>query len=69
MANPWNKRNPLLSMWLSGANAMWGAARSRAAAEAHRQSAAIVAESTRQIIRFWTGATSVPPRRRKRKSR
>ena len=31
MANPWTKKNPLLSMWLSGANAVAGKARSAGA--------------------------------------
>jgi hypothetical protein len=37
VANPWTKKNPLLSMWLSGANAGAGRARSVGAAEAKRQ--------------------------------
>jgi hypothetical protein len=32
MANPWMKKNPFLSMWLSGLNAMLGAARGQAMA-------------------------------------
>ena len=36
MANPWTKKNPLLSMWLSGANAVAGKARSAGAAAAGR---------------------------------
>lgn len=31
-SNPWLKKNPLLSIWLSTANAMMGAARGQAAA-------------------------------------
>ncbi|WP_316157752.1 hypothetical protein [Cupriavidus sp. BIC8F] len=34
MKNPWLKKNPMLSMWLSGANGVIGAARERAMAEA-----------------------------------
>ena len=37
MSNPWLKKNPLMSMWMSGANAVMGAARSRATAEGERQ--------------------------------
>lgn len=37
MANPWTKKNPLLSVWLSAANAWAGAARGLMAAEARRQ--------------------------------
>ena len=34
MFNPWLKKNPFMSMWLSGANAVAGKARSAGAAEA-----------------------------------
>jgi hypothetical protein len=37
MTNPWLKKNPWLSMWMSGANAVLGSARARATAEAKRQ--------------------------------
>jgi hypothetical protein len=33
MNNPWIKKNPFMSMWLSGANAAIGSARGRATAE------------------------------------
>jgi hypothetical protein len=63
MANPWLKKNPLMSMWLSAANNAAGRARSAAAAEARRQQAAL----TKQTIRFWTRAwqAAVKPRRRR----
>lgn len=64
------RRNPLLSMWLSGANAVWGAARGHAAAEMRRQGALVVAQSTRQVLRFWGGGAVAPsraPRRTRRK--
>jgi hypothetical protein len=51
VANPWTKKNPLLSMWLSGANAVAGKARGAAAAEAKRQQTGLVKEATR----FWSG--------------
>jgi hypothetical protein len=69
MKNPWIKRNPLMSMWMSGANAMLGSARSRTIAEAKRQSAAMMAEGTRQMFRFWTGGLMSTPPRKKKKSR
>jgi hypothetical protein len=52
MRNTWMKKNLLMSMWLSGANAVMGSARSRATAEAKRQASAIMAEGTRQMVRF-----------------
>jgi hypothetical protein len=52
VANPWMKKNPLLSMWLSGANAVAGRARSAGAAEAKRQQTSLIKEASR----FWGGA-------------
>ena len=52
MANPWTKRNPLLSMWLSGANALAGSARGAGAAEAKRQRTGLAKQATR----LWSGA-------------
>lgn len=67
MKNPWLKKNPLMSMWLSGANAMLGSAHGRTIAEAKRQSAAMMAKGTRQMFRFWTGGLASPPPRNSRK--
>ena len=50
MKNPWTKKNPLMSLWLSGANAVAGRARGQAKAAATRQQAEIAKEATR----FWT---------------
>ena len=52
MANPWTKKNPFLSIWLSGANAVTGKARSAGAAEISRQQTQLV----NQVSRFWTDA-------------
>jgi hypothetical protein len=51
VANPWTKKNPLLSMWLSGANAVAGKARSAGAAEAKRQQTSLA----KQTASFWSG--------------
>jgi hypothetical protein len=67
MRNPWMKKNLLMSMWLSGANAVMGSARSRATAESKRQAAAMLAEGTKQMIRFWTGGLIAPTARKKEK--
>lgn len=69
MKNPWNKKNPLLSMWLSGANAVVGSARGRATAAARRQVATMQTEGARQILRFWSGAMTPPTPHKKRKAR
>jgi hypothetical protein len=57
MKNPWTKKNPFLSMWLSGANAVAGSARGRATAAAKRGTAT-----------FWTSVLT-PPKPKKRKTR
>lgn len=68
MSNPWTKKNPLLSLWLSGANAAAGAARSRASATGKRQASALMNEGARQMTRFWTaGLLGTPTKRTKRR--
>lgn len=57
MRNPWLKKNPFLSMWLSSANAVAGSARGRATAAARRATVA-----------FWAEALN-PPKAKKRKPR
>ncbi|HEY2884950.1 MAG TPA: hypothetical protein VGJ08_07025 [Rhizomicrobium sp.] len=69
MKNPWIKKNPLSSIWMSGANAVFGAARSRAIGEAHRQTAIMTSAITKQALKFWGINPPVPARRKKRKSR
>ena len=51
--NPWGKKNPFLSMWLSGANAVLGKTRSQVTASARRQTRAVMDETTRQALAFW----------------
>jgi hypothetical protein len=60
MRNPWLKKNPFMSMWLSGANAMLGAARGQASAEAKRQAAAMTAKAAKQTMRFWSSVMTSP---------
>lgn len=57
MKNPWMKKNPFLSIWLSGANAVMGSARAQATAVAKRE-----------VASFWTAALT-PPKSGKRKTR
>lgn len=69
MRNPWTKKNPLLSMWLSGANAVAGSARGRVTAEAKRQAATMMTKGTKQIVSFWSRTLTAPasPRRKRRR--
>ena len=56
MQNPWLKKNPFLSIWLSGANAAMGHGRSRALAAMRRQSAAMTSQYTQDWMRIWTSS-------------
>ncbi|MEO5697604.1 MAG: hypothetical protein ABIQ60_10785 [Burkholderiaceae bacterium] len=69
MSNPWLKKNPFMSMWLSGANSVANSARGRVTAEAKRQSTAAVNQATSDMVTLWTDAmtgSSAPKRRRKK---
>jgi len=68
MSNPWLKKNPLMSMWMSGANTLMGVARSRATAEGKRQAASMMSQGTKEMTRFWTNVL-MPSSRKRKKSR
>jgi hypothetical protein len=68
MSNPWLKKNPFMSMWLSGANSVANTARVRIAAEAKRQSTAAITKATSDVLDAWRASvTPVPPKRRKKR--
>jgi len=50
------KKNPFMSMWLSGANSIAGSARNQ-----------IKAHGTRLVTDFWRNALTPPTRRKKRR--
>ncbi|HEX7501091.1 MAG TPA: hypothetical protein VF524_12415 [Polyangia bacterium] len=66
MSNPWLKKNPFMSMWLSGANSVTNAARGRITAEAKRQANAAISRATSDMVSAWTGVTTAPSSKRKR---
>jgi hypothetical protein len=55
MSNPWTKKNPFMSMWLTAANKAAGSARGQVTSAVNIQVAAAQAEATRQIVDFWAG--------------
>ena len=63
MANLWTKRNPFLSIWLSGANALAGKARAAAMAAGKRQQTQLIRQATRNLTAGWT--TALKPKRRR----
>lgn len=67
MTNPWLKKNPWLSMWLSGANAALGAARGHAMTEQKRQARAIASNAVSQGTQFWASLMAAPKRKKPRK--
>lgn len=69
MKNPWTKKNPFMSMWLSGANAVIGSARGHAAAETKRQANALVTEGTKQAFDLWTSAWTLPTKPKRKRGK
>ncbi|MEC4717949.1 hypothetical protein RY831_02190 [Noviherbaspirillum sp. CPCC 100848] len=69
MKNPWTSKNPFLSMWLSGANAVLGSARGRASAQAKRQASTAITKASKQMGELWLASMTPPsaPKRKKRK--
>ena len=69
MSNPWLKKNPFMSMWLSGANSVANSARGRVAAELKCQSTTAANKAISDMFGIWTKAmTAMPATKRKRKS-
>lgn len=60
MSNPWIKKNPFISMWLSAANRVAGSVRGQAAAEAKRQFNAAASAAIDKNTKLWQTAPSSP---------
>ena len=67
MTNPWLKRNPYMSMWLSGCNAMASMASVAMTQAMRRQAATLYAQSVSEAMRYWADALT-PPRAAARRS-
>ena len=65
MPNPWLKKNPFLSIWLSTANRLAGSYRAQAVAQAKRATNAAVTEAANESIRAWVTALTPQPARKK----
>jgi hypothetical protein len=61
MNNPYLKKNPFMSLWLSGANRIAGAVRGQAAAEVKRTLNASVAQASEDNLKRWFAATNFAP--------
>jgi hypothetical protein len=70
MTNPWLKKNPLMSLWLSAFNTAANTMRGHATQQMRRQSAAAATQATKAWTDAWLGlATNKPKPRRRRKKR
>jgi hypothetical protein len=70
MSNPWLKKNPFMSMWLSGANAVAGSIRGTAIAQAKRNAATVTQAATNDLLKIWSAAPllSTKPKKKSRRS-
>ena len=59
MSNPWSKKNPYMSAWLSGANAIAGSARGHATNGMQRQVGAATRQMTELVLSAWLAPLAV----------
>jgi hypothetical protein len=69
MSNPFGKKNPFLSMWLSGAHSVASRMRGQATAEVKRQANAAAKKVTKDATAMWTTALLPKAAKRVRKRR
>jgi hypothetical protein len=58
MPNPWLKKNPFMSLWLSGANRIAGTMRGHASAQARRQIRTAVTRATKDNLKALLGGAA-----------
>jgi len=61
LPNPWLKKNPFMSLWLSAANRMAGSLRGHAISQAKRRVATAANAVRAETVKLWSDAL-VPPR-------
>ena len=67
MSNPWLKKNPFMSMWLSTANRMVGSIHGRATAQVNRQVKAAAIEAASEYTKLWAAVVTGPAAKKFRK--
>jgi hypothetical protein len=67
MSNPWLKKNPFMSIWLSSANRVAGTLRGHATAEVKRQVKAAATEATKENVKLWSASMTAPAAKKTRK--
>lgn len=60
-SNPWTKRNPVMSVWLSGLHRSINAARGQRAAQSKRQAAMLMNKGYDDLLRLWSGSWMLEP--------
>jgi len=68
MKNPWLKKNPFLSIWLSVANTVLGSVSGQARAAGQREIKRMMTKTTNEVSDFWLAALAPAKRQVKRKS-
>jgi hypothetical protein len=69
MKSPWTKKNPWMSMYLSGANAVAGAMRGRISSAIKRQATTSLTRTTKQLADAWTDVFLAPSTKKRRGKR
>jgi hypothetical protein len=69
MHNPWLKKNPFLSLWLSAFNSVLGTWRGHALAQGRRQTQAAIARATQDPAHAWWATAPKPAAKKRRKKR
>ena len=69
MTNPWLKKNPFMSMWVSSANAAFGATRGQVAALQGLQSSALARQAAQDVFDLWLNAIPRPASQRRQRRR
>lgn len=68
MSNPWLKKNPFMSMWLSAANRMAASVRGQAGAQATRQIKAAMAKAGKESVKSLSDDPAKPASSRTKRS-
>ena len=69
MSNPWLKKNPFMSIWLSGANSVANRARGQVVADVKRQSTSAANKAVSDMFGFWTSAKAATPTTKRTRKR
>ena len=73
MPNPWLKKNPFLSLWLSAFNSALGTWRGHALTQGRRQTQAAIARTAKDATDGWwamtSGSVAKPAAKKRRKKR